>query len=81
MTNFFDLIVQNGELGKITDINDTDVYRFITPKTGSAEILLSTTGITDTFTEQFINSGLGIVVSSRTITKTYNSSRRCVPRL
>ncbi len=72
--NFFDLIVQNGELGKITDINDTDVYRFIAPKTGSAEILLSTTGITDTFTEQFINSGLGIVVSSRTITKTYNSS-------
>lgn len=73
LANFFDLIVQDGELGKITDINDTDVYKFVAPRSGTAEILLSTTNIVDTFRERFINSGLGITVSDRTVTKTYNS--------
>ncbi len=70
---FFDLIVQNGELGKISTINDTDVYKFVAPKNGTAEVILSTTNITDLFQELFINSGTGQVVSNRAITKTYSS--------
>ena len=68
----FSLIAQLGQLGKITDINDTDMYKFVAPKNGTAEILISTTGITDGFREQFINPLIG-VVSDRTISKTYNS--------
>ncbi len=70
--NFFDTIVYNGQLGRITDINDTDMYRFVATKNGTAEIVLSTTQITDAFQEQYINPLLGSI-STRTITKTYNS--------
>lgn len=71
--NFFDLINQNGQLGKITSHTDTDMYRFVAPKTGTAEILVSTTQITDSHLEQFINSALGLVVDQTAFTKTYNS--------
>ena len=70
--NFFDTIRQNGQLGRITDINDTDMYRFVATKTGTAEIIISTTQITDAFQEQFINPLLG-PISTRNISKTYNS--------
>jgi len=71
---FFNLIVQNGELGVISTIDDTDVYKFVAPKTGAAEILLSTTQLVDSFNEQFIDlNRFGLVVSNRTISKTYNS--------
>lgn len=70
---FFNLIDQNGQLGRITGINETDMYRFVAPRTGTAEILVSTTQITDAFLEQFINTGTGAVVSARTQTKTYDS--------
>lgn len=69
---FFNLIDQNGQLGKITGINETDMYRFVAPKTGTAEILVSTTQITDGFLEQFIDTARG-VISARTINKTYDS--------
>jgi len=72
--SFFDTIQQNGELGKITDINDTDMYRFVATKNGTAEILISTTQITDTFTEFFRDSNRNFqIISQREITKTYNS--------
>jgi len=70
--NFFDTIVYNGQLGRITDINDTDMYRFVATKNGTAEIVLSTTQITDAFQEQHINPLLG-PISTRNISKTYNS--------
>ncbi len=70
--NFFDSITQNGQLGRITDINDTDMYRFVATKNGTAEIIISTTQITDAFQEQFINPLLG-PISTRNIQKTYNS--------
>ncbi len=70
--NYFDSIAHTGQLGRISDINDTDMYRFVATKTGTAEIVISTTQITDAFREDFINPLLG-PISSRTITKTYNS--------
>lgn len=70
----FDLINHNGQLGRITGLNDTDMYRFVAQRTGTAEILVSTTGITDGFLEQFIDTTRnGLVVNARTINKTYNS--------
>lgn len=72
--NLFDTIVQNMQLGMISTISDSDVYKFVAPKNGTSEIVISTSQITDGFNELFINSGTGAVVSNRTITKTYNSN-------
>jgi hypothetical protein len=71
---YFDQIVQRGELGNISTINDTDVYRFVAPKSGTSEIVISTTQITDRHTELYIDNANGIgAVNAITNTKTYNS--------
>lgn len=70
--SFFNSIVHNGQLGRISSITDTDMYRFVAQRTGTAEILISTTDITDGFQEQFIHPLFG-PVSTRNIAKTYNS--------
>lgn len=71
---FFNRIEQTGELGNISRIDDTDVYKFVAPKNGTAEIILSTTQITDTYNERFINTNTGATVDGgNSLTKTYNS--------
>ncbi len=71
---YFDQIIQRGELGIISTIDDSDVYRFIAPKSGTSEIVLSTTQITDRHTELYIdNANMLGAVNAITTTKTYNS--------
>lgn len=70
--DFFDMIAFEGQLGLIHNLNDTDLYRFTAPNNGTAEILLSTTGLRDTAIERFIDSARG-VIEQRTFNKTYDS--------
>lgn len=71
--DYFDQIIFNGQLGRITDFSETDMYRFVAPRSGTTEILVSTTQITDGFFEQFIDNVNFLVADTNTLTKTYNS--------
>ncbi|HED53981.1 MAG TPA: LEPR-XLL domain-containing protein [Phycisphaerales bacterium] len=72
--NFFDTIIQSGELGNISRLDDTDLYKFVAPNDGTAEIVISTTQIQDVFNEIFFDSGDGsIVAGGASLSKTYNS--------
>ncbi|GAB5495752.1 MAG: hypothetical protein Phyf2KO_08320 [Phycisphaerales bacterium] len=73
MGDYFDEIRFNGQLGRITNYNETDMYRFVAPRTGTAEVLISTTQITDGFLEQYIDNVNMLVADQNTLTKTYNS--------
>ncbi len=74
LANYFDQIVNIGQLGLLHDYNDTDIYRFTAPNTGSAEILISTTQLTDQFVERFIdNANGGRTLEQNVLTKTYDS--------
>ncbi|MEM8756639.1 MAG: LEPR-XLL domain-containing protein [Planctomycetota bacterium] len=70
--DFFNEIVFTGELGMIHAPDDTDLFRFTAPRDGTAEILVATTGLTDTFVENFNLVGVG-TIESQNFSKTYNS--------
>ncbi len=72
---YYDAARYLGQLGIISTLDDTDIYRFTAQNNGTAEILLSTTNLQDSFTEQFIANAIlpGLVVQQNTLTKTYNS--------
>ncbi len=59
-------VVQADELAQIETIDDTDLYRFRAPVTGTVEIRLATFGITDQNFERIINLRTGAVDATQT---------------
>lgn len=65
-------VVQADELAQIETIDDTDLYFFRAPTTGTVEVRLATFGITDQNFERIIDLNTGAVEATQT-DMTYNS--------
>ncbi len=75
------IVVQhNRDLSVIEQVNDTDLYKFRAPATGTVEIRISTLGITSQFQEQQIDTLTGEVTAVLK-EKTFNSPLDAVVRI